>query len=349
MQSKGKILVTGGAGYIGSHTSLELLNAGFDVVVIDNLSNSKKASLDRVEQLTGKKLTFIEGDILDRAILTTIFEQHTIDVVVHFAGLKAVGESCEEPLKYFQNNVSGTLVLCDVMQEQGVKRLVFSSSATVYGDPHTVPITEDFPLSATNPYGRSKLMIEEICRDFSKADSITKSENPWAITLLRYFNPVGAHESGEIGEDPSGIPNNLMPYVSQVAVGKLKELSVFGGDYETKDGTGVRDYIHVVDLAKGHLKAIEKLLSGSKKGGVFTYNLGTGNGYSVLEIIKAFEKASGYPVQYKIVGRREGDIAQCYAQAALAGQELGWKAEKNIDEMCVDAWRWQSLYPEGYC
>jgi UDP-glucose 4-epimerase len=348
MESKGNILVTGGAGYIGSHTCLELLNAGFEVVVIDNLSNSSQISLDRVERLTGKKLCFIEGDILDRSILNTIFDQHSIDVVVHFAGLKAVGESCEQPLKYFKNNVSGTLVLCEAMEAYRVKRLVFSSSATVYGDPHTVPITENFPLSATNPYGRSKLMIEEICRDFIKADQIKKPEEPWAITLLRYFNPVGAHESGEIGEDPSGIPNNLMPYVSQVAVGKLKELSVFGGDYETKDGTGVRDYIHVVDLAKGHLKAIEKLLSAPKKRGVFTYNLGTGNGYSVLEIIKAFEKASGNPVRYKIVGRREGDIARCYAQAALAKQELDWKAEKDIEEMCADAWRWQSLYPEGY-
>jgi len=348
MERKGRVLVTGGAGYIGSHTCLELLNSGFDVVVIDNLSNSNKLSLERVELLTGKRLTFIEGDILDRDLLTTIFEQHSIEVVVHFAGLKAVGESCEQPLKYFQNNVAGTLVLSEVMEAQGVKRLVFSSSATVYGDPHSVPITENFPLSATNPYGRSKLMIEEICRDFSKADLITKSENPWAITLLRYFNPVGAHESGEIGEDPNGIPNNLMPYVSQVAVGKLKELSVFGGDYSTKDGTGVRDYIHVVDLAKGHVKAIEKLISLSDKSGVFTYNLGAGKGYSVLEVISAFEKACGKPVKYKIVGRREGDIAKCYADAGLAEQALGWKAEKNIDEMCVDAWRWQSLYPEGY-
>jgi UDP-glucose 4-epimerase len=348
MESKGNILVTGGAGYIGSHTCLELLNAGFDVVVIDNLSNSSQVSLERVEKLTGKTVTFIEGDILDHDALTALFSQHEIDVVVHFAGLKAVGESCEQPLRYFQNNVAGTLVLCEVMEAYGVKRLVFSSSATVYGDPHTVPIREDFPLSATNPYGRSKLMIEEICRDFSEADLITKSDNPWAITLLRYFNPVGAHESGEIGEDPNGTPNNLMPYVSQVAVGKLKELSVFGGDYATKDGTGVRDYIHVVDLARGHLKAIEKLISPTVPKGVFTYNLGAGNGYSVLEVINAFEKASGKVVNYKIVGRRKGDIAQCYADASLAEQALGWKAEKNIEAMCEDAWRWQNQYPQGY-
>ncbi len=348
MENRGKVLVTGGAGYIGSHTCLELLSAGFDVVVVDNLSNSKKVSLDRVEQLTGKKLDFIEGDIRDSAVLNSIFEAHAIDVVVHFAGLKAVGESCEQPLRYFQNNVAGTLVLCEVMAEHGLKRMVFSSSATVYGDPHKVPITEGFPLSATNPYGRSKLMIEEILRDCSRADQLNADDNPWDVTLLRYFNPVGAHKSGEIGEDPNGIPNNLMPYVSQVAVGKLKELSVFGGDYSTKDGTGVRDYIHVVDLAKGHLKAIERLLSSTDRQGVFTYNLGTGNGYSVLEVIKAFEKACGKPVSYRIVERRDGDIAQCYANASLAEQELGWKAEKNLDEMCKDAWRWQSLNPEGY-
>lgn len=348
MENRGKVLVTGGAGYIGSHTCFELLIAGFDVVVIDNLSNSSKKSLDRVERLAGKKLTFIEGDVRNRSILTEVFKGHAIQLVVHFAGLKAVGESCEQPLRYFQNNVAGTLVLCEVMAEHGVKRLVFSSSATVYGDPDQVPISEDFPLSATNPYGRSKLMIEEVLRDCSRADKLNAENNAWAVTLLRYFNPVGAHKSGEIGEDPNGIPNNLMPYVSQVAVGKLKALSIFGGDYPTIDGTGVRDYIHVVDLAKGHMKAIEKLLASTEMKGVFTYNLGTGKGYSVLEVIKAFEKASGKPVSYRIVERRDGDVAQCYADASLAEQALGWKAEKDIDEMCSDAWRWQHLNPNGY-
>lgn len=348
MESKGRILVTGGAGYIGSHTCLELLNHGFEVVVVDNLSNSKRTSLDRVQALTGKSLAFYKGDIRDKAFLSEVFTRETVDLVVHFAGLKAVGESCEQPLDYYQNNVSGTLTLLEVMEEQNVRRLVFSSSATVYGDPSSVPITEDFPLSATNPYGRSKLMIEEILRDCSRSDELLDNGQPWAFTLLRYFNPVGAHESGEIGEDPNGIPNNLMPFVSQVAVGKRKELSVFGGDYPTRDGTGVRDYIHVVDLALGHVKAIEKLLGDGRPTGVFTYNLGTGNGYSVLEVVKAFEKASGRPVPFNTVARRDGDIAQCFADPALAEHELGWKAEKGIDRMCADAWRWQSLNPQGY-
>ena len=335
-----RVLVTGGAGYIGSHTCLELLNAGYQVTVIDNLCNSSKESLARVERLTGKSVSFFELDLLDIDGLRKAFSQTPeVGAVIHFAGLKAVGESVQLPLRYYQNNLISTLNLCQVMQEQGVKNIVFSSSATVYGDPATVPIRETFPLSCTNPYGRSKLMIEEILRDLHRPDPA------WNIALLRYFNPVGAHQSGQIGEDPNGIPNNLLPYIAQVAIGKLKELAVFGNDYPTPDGTGVRDYIHVVDLAIGHLRALEKL---TQQPGVVTYNLGTGQGYSVLDMVHAFEKASGRSVPYRITGRRPGDIAQCYAEPALAYQELGWQARYGIDEMCRDTWRWQSANPQGY-
>nr|MBF0221872.1 UDP-glucose 4-epimerase GalE [Desulfobulbaceae bacterium] len=334
-----KILVTGGAGYIGSHTCLELLNAGYEVVVVDNLVNSKQESLRRVEQLTGKSITFFEVDLLNEHELDKVFKQHAIDAVIHFAGLKAVGESVSMPLQYYDNNLTGTIVLCRVMTANNVKNIVFSSSATVYGDPATVPITEEFPLSATNPYGNSKLFIEHILKDLHTSDST------WNVALLRYFNPVGAHKSGRIGEDPNDIPNNLMPYVAQVAVGKLKELSVFGNDYHTPDGTGVRDYIHVVDLALGHIKAIEKLIT---RPGVVTYNLGTGKGYSVLDMVKGFEKASGNKVPYKIVPRRPGDIAICYADPLKAKQEIGWQATRGIEEMCEDAWRWQSENPNGF-
>ena len=334
------VLVTGGAGYIGSHTCLELLNAGYQVTVVDNLINASEESLRRVEQLTGKSIAFYPLDLLDLDGLKTVFQQNpTIEAVIHFAGLKAVGESVQKPLLYYQNNLTGTLNLCQAMTGAGVKGLVFSSSATVYGDPASVPIREDFPLSCTNPYGRTKLMIEEILRDLHRA-------NPqWRIVLLRYFNPVGAHQSGRIGEDPNGIPNNLMPYIAQVAVGKLPELSVFGDDYPTPDGTGVRDYIHVVDLALGHLRALVKL---QEAPGVATYNLGTGQGYSVLEMVKAFAQASGKPVPYRIAGRRAGDIAQCYADPALARNELQWQARFGIEEMCRDTWRWQSTNPQGY-
>ena len=333
------ILVTGGAGYIGSHTVLELLTQGDEVIVVDNLSNSSLESLRRVEALTGKLPVFYELDLLDREALSTPFLNHHIDAVIHFAGLKAVGESVEIPLKYYQNNLAGTLNLLEEMKANGVKRLVFSSSATVYGDPSSVPITEDFPVSATNPYGRSKLIIEEMLGD------LYVSDKEWDIALLRYFNPVGAHSSGQIGEDPNGIPNNLMPYISQVAVGKLEKLSVYGDDYETTDGTGVRDYIHVVDLAQGHLKALNHLMI---KPGLVTINLGTGQGYSVLEMVKAFESASGQAVAYQIVDRRAGDIAECYADTKKAADVLGWKAAKGLKEMCVDAWRWQSNNPHGY-
>jgi UDP-glucose 4-epimerase len=335
------ILVTGGAGYIGCHTCLELLNAGYRVTVVDNLSNSKEESLRRVAELTGREPGFYNVDLLDKPALEMVFSEtnRPFDAVIHFAGLKAVGESVLQPLRYYHNNLTGTLNLCEVMAQHGVKNIVFSSSATVYGDPATVPIAEDFPLSCTNPYGRTKLMIEEILRDIHVAD------NSWNIALLRYFNPVGAHISGRIGEDPNGIPNNLMPYISQVAVGKLKQLTVFGDDYPTSDGTGVRDYIHVVDLAAGHVKAIEKL-KGSP--GVVTYNLGTGKGYSVLEMVHAFMNASGRDVPFVIAGRRPGDIAACYADPGKAAAELGWKAEKGIQEMCVDGWRWQMQNPEGY-
>ncbi|MCU7800362.1 MAG: UDP-glucose 4-epimerase GalE [gamma proteobacterium symbiont of Lucinoma myriamae] len=334
-----KVLVTGGAGYIGSHTCIELLNNNYEVVVVDNLCNSSKESLNRVQQITGKEVIFYQDDVLDEAALAKIFSEQTIDAVIHFAGLKAVGESVGKPLEYYQTNLSGTLVLFKVMRDFNVKNFVFSSSATVYGDPHTVPITEEFPLSATNPYGRSKLIIEEICGDLYVADK------EWNIALLRYFNPVGAHKSGLIGEDPNGIPNNLIPYISQVAVGKREKLSVFGGDYDTPDGTGVRDYIHVVDLARGHIKALEKLTS---KPGLVTYNLGTGQGYSVLEMVRAIEQASGKEVPYQIVARRPGDIATCFADPAFAEQEIGWKAEHDLAQMAEDTWRWQSNNPDGY-
>ena len=334
------ILVTGGAGDIGSHTSIELLQAGYDIVIVDNFCNSKPESLNRIEELTGKKPKFYEVDILDREGLNKVFDENNIEAVIHFAGLKAVGESVEKPIEYYENNISGTLVLCDVMRKHNVKKIVFSSSATVYGMNNKVPFSEDMPTaSATNPYGSTKLFIEQILSD------IYISDNEWSVALLRYFNPIGAHESGRIGEDPNGIPNNLMPYITQVAVGKRKELSVFGNDYDTHDGTGVRDYIHVVDLAKGHLKAVGKVLSSN---GVEAYNLGTGIGYSVLDVVNSFEKASGQKVPYKIVERRAGDIATCYADATKALRELGWKAEKNLDDMCRDSWRWQKNNPNGY-
>jgi len=334
------ILVTGGAGYIGSHTCVELLAHGYDVVVVDNLSNSHHEALKRVQEIAGRSLAFHQVDVRDRAVLYQVFAQYPIDAVIHFAGLKAVGESVAQPLSYYDNNVSGTLVLCEVMAERGVGAMVFSSSATVYGDPASVPIKEDFPTSATNPYGRSKLMVEEILRDLHRASP------SWSIALLRYFNPVGAHESGRIGEDPNGIPNNLVPYISQVAVGKLQRLSVFGNDYATPDGTGVRDYIHVVDLAGGHVRALQRL--SQVPGELMTVNLGTGRGYSVLEMVHAFEKASGRAVPYQIVGRRPGDIGACYADPSLAETLLSWKAVRGLDEMCRDAWRWQSGNPNGY-
>ena len=334
-----KILVTGGAGYIGSHTCVELLQAGHDVIVVDNLVNSKEEALKRVQKITGKQLAFHKVDLLDKKGLNSVFEKSAIDAVIHFAGLKAVGESVSIPLRYYHNNITGTLILCEIMERHKVKNLVFSSSATVYGNPHKVPIKEDFPISATNPYGRSKLMIEEILRDLHCADE------SWNIALLRYFNPVGAHESGQIGEDPNGIPNNLMPYITQVAIGKLSELSVFGNDYPTPDGTGIRDYIHVVDLAVGHIKALEKLTSNP---GVVIYNLGTGQGYSVLEVVSAFEQASGKKIPYKIVKRRPGDIASCYADTSKAERELNWSARRGLSEMCRDSWRWQSSNPDGY-
>jgi len=334
-----KVLLTGGAGYIGSHTAVECLGAGHEVVVYDNLSNSSAKSLDRVAQIAGRAVEFVQGDIRDRAALRALFEQHAIDAVVHFAGLKAVGESVEKPLLYYDNNIAGSIALFDEMAAAGVKSLVFSSSATVYGDPATVPITEDFPLSATNPYGRSKLVIEEMLRDVARADA------GWRVALLRYFNPVGAHASGLIGEDPRGIPNNLMPYVAQVAVGRRPHLNVFGGDYPTPDGTGVRDYIHVVDLARGHLAALDRL---PQLGGVGTWNLGTGRGVSVLEMVHAFEAASGRTVPYQIVERRPGDVAQCWADPARAARDLGWRAEYDLPRMCADAWRWQQRNPEGY-
>ena len=329
-----KVLVTGGMGYIGSHTSVELLNAGHDVIIIDNLCNSKMSVLERVPEITGRAVDFYLVDVRDREMLRDVFSTHTIDAVIHFAGLKAVGESVLQPLRYYDNNVNSTLALCEVMAEHGVFNLVFSSSATVYGNPSFVPIREDFPLSATNPYGRTKLMVEEILRDLHVSDK------RWNVALLRYFNPVGAHESGLIGEDPNDIPNNLMPYIAQVAVGKLANLSVYGGDYPTPDGTGVRDYIHVVDLALGHLKALEKL---AKNPGVVTYNLGTGRGYSVLEMVAAFSDACGKTIPYKIVARRAGDIATCYSDSSFAKADLGWEARRSLDEMCKDAWRWQTM------
>lgn len=334
-----KILVTGGAGYIGSHTCLEILQAGFEVIVVDNLSNSKEESLKRVQELTGKTLSFHKVDLLDKKALSTVFDKYSFDAVIHFAGLKAVAESIAIPLRYYHNNVTGTMILCEVMNEHNVKNIVFSSSATIYGDPHKVPITEDFPLSPANPYGSTKLMIETILKD------IYYSDKDWNVALLRYFNPVGAHPSGRIGEDPNGIPNNLMPFISQVAVGKLAKLSVFGNDYPTPDGTGIRDYIHVVDLAQGHLVALDKLKTNP---GLIIYNLGTGRGYSVLKMIAAFEKASGKKIPYEVVGRRSGDIAICYADPTKAQKELGWSTKKGINEMCIDTWRWQSNNPNGY-
>lgn len=334
-----QVLVTGGAGFIGSHTCVELLMADYDVVVIDNLSNSNEESLKRIKDITGKTIAFCKVDLLDENCLDKVFENFSIDAVIHFAGLKAVGESVSIPLRYFHNNITGTLILCEIMKKYNVKDLVFSSSATVYGDPQEVPIKENHPLAATNPYGRSKLMIEEILKD------LYTSDKSWNITLLRYFNPVGAHFSGKIGEDPNGIPNNLLPYISQVAVGKLESLSVFGNDYPTHDGTGIRDYIHVTDLAIGHLKALEKH---STNHGVVAYNLGTGQGYSVLEMISAFEKASGKKIPYKITDRRPGDVASCFADPANSKNELNWSAERGIDEMCKDAWHWQSMNPNGY-
>ena len=346
--NKKTILVTGGAGYIGSHACVELLAAGYAVVVVDNLSNSQPEAVRRVEKISGQTLAFHEADVRDKAALTAIFEQHDINAVIHFAGLKAVGESCQKPIDYYHNNIVSTLALVDVMAQFGVRHLVFSSSATVYGDPASVPITEDFPLQATNPYGRTKLFIEEILRDLSAADVLNQSQKPWKIAVLRYFNPVGAHHSGLIGESPDGIPNNLMPYLSQVAIGKLEKLSVFGNDYDTPDGTGVRDYIHVVDLAQGHVKALDYLLASEGEGFCEAYNLGTGQGHSVLEMIDTFQKATGQTVNYQIVGRRPGDIAQCYANTELAEARLGWKAQKNLQDMMADTWRWQSMNPDGY-
>lgn len=333
------ILVTGGAGFIGSHTVVELLNAGYSVVVVDNLVNSSSESLERVKKITGKSIKFYKDDLLDKEALQDIFEKENISSVIHFAGLKAVGESCKIPLEYFNNNITGTINLLMVMEKYNVKSLVFSSSATVYGKPESVPIREDFPLSVSNPYGRTKLIIEDMLRDIYKADT------SWDIALLRYFNPIGAHESGEIGENPAGIPNNLLPYVSKVAIGELETVNVFGNDYDTPDGTGVRDYIHVVDLAEGHIKALEKLNSHP---GLVTYNLGTGKGYSVLEIIHNFEKACGKKIPYNITDRRPGDIDMCYADPGKAKKELGWEAKRDIDKMCEDAWRWQSKYPKGF-
>ena len=334
-----KILVTGGAGYIGSHTCLELLNHNYEVVVLDNFCNSSMESIRRVEKITGKKIIFYEADMADRNKLNEIFEKETIDAVIHFAGLKAVGESVSMPLEYFINNISGTLTMLDVMRNHNIKNIVFSSSATVYGTPETVPIKEEFPLSVTNPYGRTKLMLEEIFRD------LYVSDNSWNIILLRYFNPIGAHESGLIGEDPNGIPNNLLPYITKVSIGELPVLHVFGDDYDTPDGTGVRDYIHVVDLALGHVKALKKI---EEKAGLCIYNLGTGHGYSVLDIVKNFEEANDIKIPYSIKPRRAGDIATCYCDPSKAKEELGWEAQFGIREMCADSWRWQKNNPNGY-
>lgn len=334
------ILVTGGAGYIGSHTVVELQNAGYDVVVLDNLSNASEKALDRVSKITGKPVKFYKADILDRDALNDIFDKETIESCIHFAGLKAVGESVVKPWEYYENNIAGTLTLVDVMRKHNVKNIIFSSSATVYGDPAQIPITEECPKGqCTNPYGWTKSMLEQVLTDIQKADP------EWNVMLLRYFNPIGAHKSGTIGENPNGIPNNLMPYITQVAVGKLKELGVFGNDYDTPDGTGVRDYIHVVDLARGHVKAIEKF---KENKGVLIYNLGTGNGYSVLQVIEAFGKACGKKIPYEIKPRRAGDIATCYCDPSKAKRELGWEAEYGIDEMCADSWKWQTQNPNGY-
>ncbi len=335
-----KILVTGGAGYIGSHTCVELLDEGYEVVIVDNLDNSNKKAVDRIEEITGKKTVFYENDIRDAEAMNRIFADEKPDCVIHFAGLKAVGESVQKPLEYYENNINGTLVMLNAMRKNGCKNIIFSSSATVYGDPAFIPITEECPKGKiTNPYGRTKSMLEEILTD------LYISDNEWNVILLRYFNPIGAHKSGLIGEDPKGIPNNLLPYVAQVAIGKLKCLGVFGNDYDTPDGTGVRDYIHVVDLAKGHVKAINKI---KEKPGVKIYNLGTGNGYSVLDIVKAYSKACGHEVPNEIKPRRAGDIATCYADPSLAKKELGWEAQYGIDEMCADSWKWQSMNPNGF-
>ncbi|MDY6286319.1 MAG: UDP-glucose 4-epimerase GalE [Bilifractor sp.] len=334
------ILVTGGAGYIGSHTCVELLNAGYGVVVIDNLYNSNQKAIDRIEQITGKKVKFYEDDVLDRDALEKIFSENSIDAVIHFAGLKAVGESVHKPIEYYHTNIGGTLALVDVMREHNCKNIIFSSSATVYGDPAEIPISENCPKgTCTNPYGWTKWMQEQILTDIHTADPA------WNVILLRYFNPIGAHKSGLIGEDPKGIPNNLLPYVAQVAIGKLPQVNVFGNDYDTPDGTGVRDYIHVVDLARGHVKAVERL---AKNDGVFICNLGTGKGYSVLDVIHAFEKACGHKLKYEIKPRRDGDIATCYCNPEKAEKELGWKAEYTLDDMCADSWRWQTMNPDGY-
>ena len=335
------ILVTGGAGYIGSHTCVELLNAGYDVVVVDNLSNSCAEALKRVEEITGKSLTFYETDILNKEDLIQVFEKESIDSVIHFAGLKAVGESVEKPLEYYHNNITGTLILCDVMRQFGVKKIVFSSSATIYGTPAFVPITEECPKGiCTNPYGWTKSMLEQILTDLHTSDP------EWKVVILRYFNPIGAHESGRIGEDPKGIPNNLVPYIAQVAVGRRESLGVFGNDYDTHDGTGVRDYIHVVDLADGHVKSLQKM--DRMDHGVCVYNLGTGIGYSVLDVVKAYGKAAGRPIPYVIKERRAGDIATCFADASLAKEELGWVSLRDLDQMCEDSWRWQKNNPNGY-
>lgn len=335
-----KILVTGGAGYIGSHTCVELLNEGLDVVIMDNLYNSSRKAVDRIMEITGRQVTFYKTDMMDREGVRSVFENEKIDAVIHFAGLKAVGESVVKPIEYYTNNISGTLILCDEMRRHGVKNIIFSSSATVYGDPAQIPITEDCPKGVcTNPYGWTKSMLEQILTDIHTADS------EWNVVLLRYFNPIGAHKSGLIGEDPKGIPNNLLPYIAQVAIGKRPQVNVFGNDYDTPDGTGVRDYIHVVDLARGHVKALKKLAPGS---GVNIYNLGTGNGYSVLDMIHAFSKACGHELKYEIQARRPGDIAVCYAKCDKAKAELGWEAEYGVEEMCADTWKWQSMNPNGY-
>lgn len=339
MATASTLLVTGGAGYIGSHTCVELLQAGYAVVVADNLCNSKREAIGRVERITGRTVAFHQCDVRDRAALRAIFAERAIDAVVHFAGLKAVGESVAEPLRYYDNNVCGTLALCEAMADAGVRKLVFSSSATVYGDPDAVPIKEDHPLRPANPYGRSKAMVEAMLQDLFRSDPT------WKIALLRYFNPVGAHESGLIGEDPNGVPNNLMPFIAQVAVGRLEALNVFGSDYPTPDGTGVRDYIHVVDLARGHLAALEALAASAE---VLTANLGTGRGYSVLEMVAAFQRAAGKDLPYRIAPRRPGDIASCYADPGLAQRLLGWRAERGLDQMCQDTWRWQRMNPNGY-
>lgn len=333
------ILVTGGAGYIGSHTCVELLNSGYEIIVVDNFSNSKPEALKRVSELTKKTFISYEVDLLDYVALENVFSENHIEAVIHFAGLKAVGESVEIPLRYYHNNITGTVLLCELMQKYNVKNLVFSSSATVYGTPKCVPITEDFSLQAINPYGRTKLMIEEILGDLHLSD------NNWSIALLRYFNPIGAHESGRIGEDPNGIPNNLMPYITQVAIGKREHLNIFGNDYDTHDGTGVRDYIHVVDLAKGHLKALKKVMT---RTGIDTFNLGTGIGYSVLDVVKSYEKVTSQKIPYNFAQRRSGDISKCYADTNKANKELDWKAIKNLEDMCQDSWRWQKNNPDGY-